>query len=114
MRYLRAMCGVTRRDRIRNERVRRRCGMDESVAVKVGRSRLKWYGHLERMSGERVTKRIYSGEFQGCRPQGRPRYRWMDCVRRDMREWGVSEEQARIMAQDRKLWRRLTAGRPTG
>ena len=31
MRYLRAMCGVTRWDRIRNERVRRRCGINESV-----------------------------------------------------------------------------------
>ena len=113
MRYLRAMCGVTRRDRIRNENVRMRSGMEESVAVKVGRGRLRWYGHLERMSGERVTKKIYRGEVLGLRPQGRPRFRWMDCVRKDLREWGMNEEEARVRAQDRKLWRGTIAKKPT-
>ena len=67
---------------------------------------------MERMSRERVTKRIYMGEVPGHRPQGRSRYRWMDCVKGDLRKWGVSEEEASRKAQDRKLWRSITAGKP--
>ena len=38
MKCLRNMCGVTRRDTVRNEEVRRRVGMDRSLADRVDES----------------------------------------------------------------------------
>ena len=70
MRCLRSMCGVTRMDRLRNEVVRERVGVDEKLSERVDRKVLKWYGHVERMSGERLTKRVYRSEVEGERGRG--------------------------------------------
>ena len=49
---LRRMLGVTRRDRLRNEEVRERTGMQENIVKVVERSKIRWYGHVMR-KGER-------------------------------------------------------------
>ena len=41
MRCLRSMCGVTRLDRLRNEVVRKRVGVDEKLSERVDRKVLK-------------------------------------------------------------------------
>merc|ERR1712121_55348 len=46
MNCLRSMCGVTRRDRVRNEVVRRRVGVSETLSKRVERKVLKWFGHV--------------------------------------------------------------------
>ena len=51
------------------------------------RSRLKWAGHMERMEGERFTKKADALRVEGRRRRGRPRLRWEDCVKRDWWEW---------------------------
>ena len=61
MRCLRSMCGMTRMDRLRNEVVRERLGVEEKLSERVDRKVLKWYWHVERMSGERLTNQIKSG-----------------------------------------------------
>ena len=47
MRMLRWMSGVTKLDRIRNERIRGTTKVGE-ISKKVQESRLKWYGHVLR------------------------------------------------------------------
>ena len=47
MRMLRWMCGVTKLDKIRNERIRGTTKMGE-ITKKVQERRLKWYGHVMR------------------------------------------------------------------
>ena len=47
MRMLRWMNGVTKMDRIRNERIRGTTKVGE-ISKKVQESRLKWYGHVSR------------------------------------------------------------------
>ena len=47
MRMLRLMSGVTKLDRIRNERIRGTTKVGE-IAKKVQESRLKWYGYALR------------------------------------------------------------------
>ena len=49
MKCLRPMVGVTRRDRIRNEEIRRRTGIEETLAEKVDRRVLHWFGQVKRM-----------------------------------------------------------------
>ena len=65
--------------------------------------RLKWYGHVSRREDEYVGKRVMGMEVTGKRRRGRPKRRWLDSIRNDLSERGLSEEDA----QDRPRWRRL-------
>ena len=47
MRMLRWMSGITKLDKIRNERIRRTTKVGE-ITKKVQERRLKWYGHVMR------------------------------------------------------------------
>lgn len=38
--------------------VRKSLGLNKSVGVKMGMGMLRCFGHVERMSGERLTKQI--------------------------------------------------------
>jgi hypothetical protein len=50
---------------------------DELVIVtEVNRMKLRLLGHMERMSDDRSTKKLYSNEPEGLRLVGRPRKRW--------------------------------------
>jgi hypothetical protein len=62
--------------------------------------RMRWAGHVARM-GE--TKNAYRmlGKPEGRRPLGRPRRRWMDNIKIDLREIGWD------LAQDKDQWRAL-------
>merc|ERR1712074_215730 len=78
---LRSMCGVTRMDRVRNEVVRERVGVPEKLSGRVDRKVLKWFGHVERMGSDRMTKRVYVSEVDGERGRGRPPFRGRDGLR---------------------------------
>ena len=65
MRMLRWMSGVTKLDRIRNERIRGTTKVGE-ISKKVQESRLKWYGHVLRREDEYVGKRVMAMEPGGA------------------------------------------------
>ena len=96
------MCGVTKMDRIRNERNRGTTKVGE-ISKNVQESRLKWYGHVSRREDEYVGKRVMGMEVPGKRRRGRPKRRWLDSIKNDLSERGLSEE----YAQDRPRWGRL-------
>jgi hypothetical protein len=121
MDYLRGMCGVKRIDRVRNDEVRRRCGVSRSVITELDRAQLRWYGHIERMPGTRYTKQIYQGEVVGTRPIGRPKKSWLegvqDVLNRHRIKTSINKRavQAKVMklrdaqveCQDRARWRKV-------
>ena len=45
-------------------------------------------GHVVRMTNERVAKTIYKWKPYATRLKGRPRVRWEDGVRNDLRKMG--------------------------
>jgi hypothetical protein len=51
---------------------------------------MRWAGHVARMGEERNVYRVLIGKPEGKRPLGRPRRRWEDGIRMDLREigWG--------------------------
>ena len=55
------------------------------------------------MSEERVVKRLYRNTPEGSRSVERPRLRWMDDVREDLRGMGVTNW--RICAHRRGDWK---------
>ena len=46
---LRSLFGVSRIDRVRNEEVRRRAGIERELASRENQVILRWFGHVERM-----------------------------------------------------------------
>ena len=67
---LRSIVEVRWDDFVRNVDIREMLSQPP-VSLKLRRARLKWFGHLERMSDERQVKRITQAELQGRRPAGR-------------------------------------------
>ena len=104
MKVLRWMCGVTRLDKIRNEKIRGSTKMGE-ISKKVQERRMRWYGHVMRRYEEYVGKRAMGIEVQGSRRRGRPKKRWADCVKDDLRDKGRSGKKV----YDRAAWRRLSS-----
>jgi len=57
--------------------------------VRVIKSRrMRWAGHVARMSEERGVCRVLLGKPEGRRPLGRPRRRWVDNIRMDLQDVG--------------------------
>jgi hypothetical protein len=67
--------------------------------------RLGWAGHVIRMEGERIPKRVLNVKFH-TRPMGRLRTRWEYVVQRDaLQLLGIKEWRSK--AANRDEWRRL-------
>jgi hypothetical protein len=50
--------------------------------------RMRWAGHVARMGEKRNACRILVGKPEGRRSLGRPRRRWVDNIKMDLREIG--------------------------
>ncbi|KAF7651992.1 hypothetical protein LDENG_00102870 [Lucifuga dentata] len=70
---------------------------------KVREARLRWFGHVQRRDSEHIGRRMLRLELPGRRPRGRPKRRFMDVVKEDMKLVGVREEEA----EDRVRWRQM-------
>ncbi|KAJ4446810.1 hypothetical protein ANN_13508 [Periplaneta americana] len=67
--------------------------------------RLRWAGHVARMGESRNAYRVLVGRPEGKRPLGRPRRRWEDNIKVDLREVGYDGRDWINLAQDRDQWR---------
>ena len=94
-------------DRVRNEEVRRRAGIERELASRADQRVLRWFGHVERMDDCRIPRRVLMAEVSERRVRGRPRLGWMDGVKVALGYKGMTVEAARQCAKDRKVWRVL-------
>ncbi|KAJ4450565.1 hypothetical protein ANN_01992 [Periplaneta americana] len=67
--------------------------------------RLRWAGHVARMGESRNAYSVLVGRPAGKRPLGRPRRRWEDNIKMDLREVGYDGRDWINLAQDRDQWR---------
>ncbi|PKA52703.1 ataxia telangiectasia mutated family protein [Apostasia shenzhenica] len=73
MRMLRWMCGYTRKDRMRNEHIRKKVGV-APIEDKLREIRLRWFEHLNRRSIEAPVRKIELLDFTHVqRGRGRPK-----------------------------------------
>ena len=64
-------------------------------------------GHVARMEKGRSALKILTGKPTGKRPLGRPRRRWEDTIRIDLKEIRINMRNWVVSAQDRDCWRVL-------
>jgi hypothetical protein len=69
--------------------------------------RMRGAGHVARMGEKRDVYRLLVGKPEGKRPLGRPRRSWIDNIKMDLLETGLSVVDWIGLAQDRYRWRAL-------
>jgi hypothetical protein len=62
---------------------------------------MRWVGHVAGMGEEIKVYKALVGKPEGKRPLGRPRYRWEDGIRMDLREIGLEGVDWIRLAQDK-------------
>ena len=90
MKCLRSLVGVSRMDRVRNEEVRRRAGIERELASRAYQRVLRWFGNVERMDEYRMARRVLMAEVSGGRVRERPRLGWMDGVKVALGNRGIT------------------------
>jgi len=103
---LRRIKGVARRDRIRNVDIREELKITIDVVQRIQRKRLRYFGHVCRMSPNRLPYIALFEHGHGERKRGRPRKRWINNLKEDCDELGLNVVEAcRLAASDRDVWR---------
>ena len=94
-------------DLVSEEELRRRTGQ-QSVIEKIKIARWKWYGHVLRISDDRIPKQALDWRPDGRRRVGRPKDTWRRTLAREMNQKNL-EDDVRMMAEDRATWRSFVA-----
>ena len=71
-------------------------------------NRLRWYGHVSRRDDIHMTRTVLDMVVEGVRPRGRPKLRYMDTIRRDIKKNALTD----VTILNRKDWR-LAVSRAT-
>jgi hypothetical protein len=61
------------------------------------------------MGEKRKVYKVLMGKPEGKRPLGRPRRRWEDLIRMDLRDIGLGDVDWIRLAEDRDRWRVVSA-----
>jgi hypothetical protein len=70
---------------------------------------MRWAGHVAGMGVERKVYKVLVGKPEGKRPFGRPRRRWENEVRMDLREIGLGGVDWIRLTQNRDRWRAVVS-----
>ena len=102
---IRWMCGVKLNEGKKTEELRELLGLEPVswMTKKSKKSRLRWFGHVERKDDNDWVKRCITWEVEGIRQRGCLKKTWWDCVKNDMESLGLSQKDA----QSRNKWRRI-------
>lgn len=103
MECYRKMLRISWRQRVRNDVIRNQLGKQKSIYEKVRERKLGLFGHICRMTDDRLIKKVLMRKRDWKRKVGRPAMKWMD----NITEWtGVGTLSSIKMAKDRKgFWK---------
>ena len=94
-------------DRVRNEEVRRRAGIERKITNRADQRVLRRFVHVERMDEYCMARRVLMADVSGGRVRGRPMLDWLVGVKVALGNRGMMVEAARQCTEDRKEWRAL-------
>ena len=103
MKCLRSLVGVSRMDRVRNEEVRMRAGIERELARRAHQRVLRWLGHVKRIDEHRMARRVLMAEVSGWRVRGRLRLCWMEVVKVTLGNRGLTVEAARRCERSKRV-----------
>ena len=84
---------ISRRDKIRNNVIKSKMGVKNSILDYVQHKQLQWYGHVKRMSEERIPKKVMEWLPPERLKRGRPTTTWIQGIITTMRERRLEEGQ---------------------
>ena len=73
-----------------------------NIATIVKYNRLRWAAHLAQMQENRVPRKLFEQDPEGCKGVGRPKTRWIDGVQADLRTLGVKNCKREV--QNKAFW----------
>lgn len=103
--WLRKILGVSRLEHIRNKDIMNKLGIEQTAVDRIKTRRLQWFGHVSRMTSDRLPYLALHAKVEGTRNRGRQRARWRDGVMEDMSMRGLGTSEAISLAKDRDGWR---------
>ena len=80
--------------------MRARTGVRRELAARVDMNVLRWFGHVERMDNERLLKKVMNAKADRRSARGRPRFGWMDGVKRALNDRRMDVREASESARD--------------
>jgi hypothetical protein len=78
-----------------------------SIIRMINSRKMRWVGHVARRGEKRTAYRILVGKPEGSRPLGRLGLRWVDNIRKDLKEIEWGDTDWIDLAQDRGWWKSL-------
>ena len=105
LRCLRRILSIRWQDKIPNTVVLERAGLP-SIFMLLSQRRLRWLGHVRRMADGRIPKDLLYGELsRGARSRGRPRLRFKDTCKRDLKSASIDIQSWESLAESWDSWR---------
>ena len=101
MRHLRSIMRITWMDKVTNKEILERTGLPSMEDLLI-RKNLRWTGHLMRMSADRLPKQVlYTQLSSGHRKRGRPRLRFKDTIKRNLKLRDIKIDSWTSLSQQR-------------
>jgi hypothetical protein len=95
MDFWRRSARKSREEKVRNVTIREVMQVGKNILEVTEEKRLRWFGHVKRMPGNRLPLKVLEWEPEGTRRRGRRKERRIDGVRRSMTNHGLTEEDTR-------------------
>ncbi|KAK2171061.1 hypothetical protein NP493_1109g00079 [Ridgeia piscesae] len=113
MRHLRSIMRITRMNKVTNKDLLERKGLPSMVDLLI-RKNLLWTGHLMRISPDRLPKQVlYSQLSSGHRKRGRPRLRFKDTIKRNLKLRDIKTDSWTSRSHSQVIDAVFVAPRPT-
>jgi len=88
---LRRSSRISRKDRITNVTIRQQIGLEETIIKEIEQNELTWYGHVQRMTEERLPKIALKWMPKQNRTRGRLKKNWMKGIKKAMNDKNLNE-----------------------
>jgi uncharacterized protein (DUF2252 family) len=78
MDFWRRSARKSKKEKVGNVTIRELMEVRKNILGVTEKKRLRWFGHVKRMPGNRLPLKILEWEPEGTQRRGRPKERWMD------------------------------------
>ena len=105
MRHLRSVMKITWKDKVPNKVILQQTGLPSMEDLLI-RKNLRWTGHVMRMPQDRLPKQVLFSQLpSGHRRRGRPRLRYKDTIKRNLKIRGINADSWTELSKERAKWR---------